>query len=101
MTTFIPDLPPSLQPRPPARRDQGRTASLEVVVPVHNEERVLSVSVRRLHAHLADQLPYPFRITIADNASTDGTLAVAHELADALPGVTVLHLDRKGRGLAL
>ena len=46
-------------------------------------------------------MPYPSRITIADNASTDGTLAVAETLAEELPDVDVIHLDEKGRGGAL
>ena len=54
---------------------------LDVVVPVYNEEADLGPCVRRLHAHLARTFPYPFRITVADNASTDGTLAVAAGLA--------------------
>ena len=45
--------------------------------------------------------PFPWRITVAANASTDETLATARRLADELPGVGVVHLDRKGRGLAL
>ncbi|MBU8860640.1 MULTISPECIES: dolichyl-phosphate beta-glucosyltransferase [unclassified Micromonospora] len=57
--------------------------------------------VRRLHAHLTAQFPYPFRITVADNASVDGTPAVARVLADELPEVGVLRLDEKGRGRAL
>jgi len=57
--------------------------------------------VRRLHAHLSGTFPYPFRITIADNASTDGTLAVAGALAAELPGVEAFHLAAKGRGRAL
>src|SRR5205814_1443308 len=51
--------------------------------------------------HLSATFPYPFRITVADNASTDGTLAVARRLAAELPRVGVLHLDAKGRGRAL
>src|SRR5256714_6305238 len=74
---------------------------LDVVVPVHNEEVDLEPGVRRLYAYLTDTFPYPFRITVADNASTDGTLAVAERLAAELPGVGVLHLDAKGRGRAL
>src|SRR6185437_1654942 len=58
-------------------------------------------SVRRLHRYLEDSFPYAAQITIADNASTDSTLAVAHDLADELPGVQVLHLQQKGRGRAL
>jgi len=74
---------------------------LDVVVPVFNEEADLPGCVRRLHAFLASSLPYPARITIADNASTDATLAVASALAADLPGVAVVHLDAKGRGRAL
>ncbi|WP_406044337.1 glycosyltransferase family 2 protein [Micromonospora sp. NBC_00898] len=77
------------------------TAVLDVVVPVHNEEADLGPCVRRLHAHLTAHFPYPFRITVADNASVDGTLAVAEALAGELPEVGVLHLDAKGRGRAL
>ncbi|GAB3864522.1 hypothetical protein GCM10027610_113010 [Dactylosporangium cerinum] len=82
-------------------RSSAATAVLDVVVPVYNEERDLDTCVRRLHAHLTATFPYPFRITVADNASTDGTLAVAAGLARDLTGVEVLHLTEKGRGRAL
>jgi glycosyltransferase involved in cell wall biosynthesis len=74
---------------------------VEVVVPVYNEEATLDRSIRRLHAFLAKSFPFSWRIVIADNASTDGTLKIARRLADYFPGVEVLHLERKGRGLAL
>jgi putative flippase GtrA len=74
---------------------------LDIVIPVYNEERDLAGSVRRLHRYLASEVPYPSRITIADNASTDSTLAVAQELAAGLADVEVVHLDKKGRGGAL
>jgi len=74
---------------------------LDVVIPVYNEEDDLPSSVRRLHEFLSTEVPYRSRITIADNASTDRTLAVAHELADELSDVGVIHLDAKGRGGAL
>ncbi|MET7968967.1 glycosyltransferase [Micromonospora sp. NPDC005305] len=90
------------EPRAAVRaRPTEPTAVLDVVVPVHNEEADLGPCVRRLHAHLSAQFPYPFRITVADNASVDGTLAVAEALAAELPEVGVLHLDDKGRGRAL
>jgi putative flippase GtrA len=82
-------------------RTETVTTVLEVVVPVHNEELDLEPCLRRLHAHLSQRLPYSFRITVADNASTDSTLAVAHRLAAELDGIAVLHLDAKGRGRAL
>ncbi len=77
------------------------TTVLDVVVPVHEEEAVLAASVHRLHAHLVATFPYPFRITIADNASTDRTWQVATHLVDTLPGVAAVHLEEKGRGRAL
>jgi glycosyltransferase involved in cell wall biosynthesis len=40
-------------------------------------------------------------VVIADNASTDGTLALARRLSYELPGVEVVHLAEKGRGRAL
>lgn len=82
-------------------RPAAAGAVLDVVIPVHNEEVDLGPCVRRLHSHLSEHFPYPFRITIADNASVDDTLAVAEGLAGELPGVEVLHLEAKGRGRAL
>ncbi|MEU8217703.1 glycosyltransferase [Micromonospora taraxaci] len=82
-------------------RPSAASAVLDVVIPVYNEETDLGPCVRRLHAHLTEHFPYPFRITIADNASVDDTPALADRLATELPGVDVLHLEAKGRGRAL
>ncbi|MDL9936884.1 bifunctional glycosyltransferase family 2/GtrA family protein [Gordonia sp. ABSL1-1] len=74
---------------------------LDIVVPVYNEQADIADSVRRLHAHLRTHVPYAARITVADNASTDDTLAIATELATEIDGLRVMHLDEKGRGRAL
>jgi putative flippase GtrA len=74
---------------------------VDVVIPVYNEQAVLPASIGRLHEYLAARFPFTWRITIADNASTDATWAVACQLAQDLPGVRALHLDAKGRGRAL
>jgi glycosyltransferase involved in cell wall biosynthesis len=84
--------------RPPAA---SRERLIEIVVPVYNEEKILERSIRRLHSHLTDHLPFRFVITIADNASTDGTYPVAERLDTEFPQVRAVHLDRKGRGYAL
>ncbi|GJF29415.1 glycosyl transferase [Kitasatospora sp. NE20-6] len=81
--------------------DKVRTSLVEVVVPVYNEEHTVERCVRRLHAYLDETFPYPYRITIADNASTDATWQVATALATEIPQVTAVHLDLKGRGRAL
>ena len=79
----------------------ARPPVLDVVVPVFNEENDLEEAVRRLHRYLIQHVPFSFRITVADNASTDGTAAIADRLATTVPGVAVVHLPAKGRGGAL
>ncbi|MFD3696636.1 glycosyltransferase [Streptomyces sp. NPDC058646] len=74
---------------------------LDVVIPVFNEEKDLGPCVRRLHGHLSRTFPYPFRITVADNASTDRTPEIAAGLAATLDGVRSTRLEEKGRGRAL
>ena len=74
---------------------------LDVVVPVHNEQHTLRACVTRLHEHLVQTFPYPFRITVADNASTDATWQVACALAAEYPAVAPVRLQEKGRGRAL
>ncbi|MEU9883983.1 bifunctional glycosyltransferase family 2/GtrA family protein [Sphaerisporangium sp. NPDC051011] len=90
--------PPETRPASPPH---ARGRLVEVVVPVYNERRALAGSVRHLHDYLSGTFPYGFRITIADNASTDGTGAIAEALARDLPGVRAVRLDEKGRGRAL
>jgi glycosyltransferase involved in cell wall biosynthesis len=75
--------------------------AVEIVIPVYNEERTLAASVRKLHRYMRREFTFVFRLTIADNASVDGTLAKAQALAEELSEVEVLHLDQKGRGRAL
>lgn len=76
-------------------------ASVDVVIPVYNEEHVLERSVDTLRSYLGEHLPYRWRVVVADNASTDGTLTVAQGLAARHEDVEVLHLPEKGRGRAL
>jgi putative flippase GtrA len=86
----------AVRPLPVVARPQ-----IEIVVPVHDEEATLALSVRRLHRFLTAQFPFTWRIVIADNASTDATAAVGERLARELPSVSFLRLERKGRGRAL
>lgn len=79
----------------------GTRTTLDIVVPVYNEELDLARSVARLHDYLTAQVPMSFRITIADNASTDGTATIADRLAEQFPQVRAVHLTQKGRGRAL
>ena len=77
------------------------TNALDIVIPVYNEEAELRRAVIRLHDYLTTSVPLSFRITIADNASTDGTAGIADELAFEFDNVRAGHLPEKGRGRAL
>ncbi|MCU1529337.1 MAG: glycosyl transferase [Frondihabitans sp.] len=74
---------------------------LDIVVPALNEQETLEASIGALHDFLTRSVRETWRITIADNASTDNTPALADGLADRLPEVDVVHLAEKGRGRAL
>jgi glycosyltransferase involved in cell wall biosynthesis len=91
---------PLLEQQPPVAEPADRPL-VEIVVPAHNEQRVLEGSIRRLHGYLAASFPFPYRITIADNASTDATWLLAKRLGEALPRVRAVHVAQKGRGRAL
>ncbi|MFQ5473814.1 MAG: dolichyl-phosphate beta-glucosyltransferase [Dehalococcoidia bacterium] len=78
-------------------------ASVEVVVPVYNEQRALPESIPTLLDFLAsDAFPYEWRILIADNASIDNTPEVGRGLEEQYPGqIKYVRIERKGRGFAL
>jgi len=97
------DPPDRFRSRPDAAalaRSRG-VPVLDIVVPVYNEQADLFDSVQRLHRYLSQHVPFPSRITIADNASTDETPRIAARLADELADVRVVGLEQKGRGRAL
>lgn len=75
--------------------------AIDVAVPVFNEQAILESSIRTLHEYLSTRIDLQWRITIADNASTDDTADIADRLAASLTGVVAVHLGEKGRGRAL
>ena len=96
------EAPKPLAPVRVGDRRPRYSCDVEVVIPVYNERAALEASVRRLHTFLAHGwFPFSWRITIADNASIDDTLALARRLSRELDRVEVIHLPAKGRGRAL
>lgn len=75
--------------------------SVDVMVPVYNEEVALPRSVSILRESLGSSLRHSWQIVIVDNGSVDGTLGVAEGLSSQYPDVSFIHLDQKGRGRAL
>ncbi|MFC4010689.1 glycosyltransferase [Nonomuraea purpurea] len=78
-----------------------RLASVDIVIPVLNEERALPGCVSTLADFLRAGFPLPWRITIVDNGSTDATWPVANALAAEFERVHARRIDVRGRGAAL
>jgi len=80
-----------------------RVTTIDVVVPVYNEEHALPDSIPTLQTFLeSDRFPYDWTIIIGDNASIDGTPAVGRKLeAESEGKVKYVRIERKGRGYAL
>lgn len=76
--------------------------SVEVVIPIYNEEEELEKNVKKLNSFLKKNLSsYRWHITVADNASTDNSFKIAKKLSRFLPNVGSVHLGQKGRGRAV
>lgn len=76
--------------------------SLNIVIPVYNEEEDLAKGVVTLHDYLRLHLTdFAWEITIVDNASTDRTADIAKNLAKTYAHVSAERLSKKGRGRAV
>ena len=76
------------------------TTTVDLVVPVYNEEASLAASIETLLA-VEPARGTEVTIIIADNASTDETPIIAATLAATHPQVEYVRLEQKGRGRAL
>lgn len=75
--------------------------TLDVALPVLNEEQSLERNVRRLIAELGSGYPYEWTVSIVDNGSMDASWEVADRIARTVPNVRALRLEERGRGRAL
>lgn len=76
--------------------------SVEIVIPVYNEEKELEENITSLYQFCDGRLKqYNWHITIADNSSTDNTPIIGATLAKKLPQLSLFRLEQKGRGRAV
>lgn len=77
-------------------------SSVDIVIPVLNEEDQLEYSVLALRDFLIASCPYRWRIVVADNGSRDRTPQICQDLKARFPGqVDFERLEMRGRGRAL
>ncbi len=76
--------------------------TVEVTVPVYNEEEELEKNILTLHSFCNKYLKkYDWHITIADNASNDNTPIIAANISNKYPHISLYRLEQKGRGRAI
>ncbi len=76
--------------------------TLEITVPVYNEEVELEKHILKLYEFCKESLTeYDWHITIADNASSDNTPIIGANLNKRYPEISLFRLEEKGRGRAV
>jgi len=75
--------------------------TVDIVIPVLNEEVALPVCIEKLIAFTSDYPERDWRIVVADNGSTDRTTDIAIELSERHSNISLSRLEQRGRGRAL
>lgn len=73
---------------------------VSIVIPVYNEEAILQAAIVDLRENLK-ALPWSYEIIVAENGSTDRTIAIAQALADKYDEVRHFSVGEPNYGLAL
>lgn len=76
--------------------------TVEITVPVYNEEKELEKNIEILYKFCEKNLSkYNWHISIADNASLDNTPVISALLSKKYPHISLFRLEQKGRGRAV
>ncbi len=83
--------------------DETRPVDVTIVIPIYNEEGILSASVADLTEKLASDPRWSstYEIILSENGSTDETVAKAKELQSRHPELRLLHSNEPNYGLAM
>ena len=71
------------------------------MVPTLNESENIADFLAAVRHTLDQALPGRYEVIVVDDDSADRTWEIAEHLQAAMPHVSALHLDEKGRGCAL
>ena len=76
--------------------------SVSIIIPAYNEEKRLPETLRRISTYLDSTLWIFYELIVVDDGSTDGTLRVARELAEARANVRVVsNPGNRGKGYSV
>jgi dolichyl-phosphate beta-glucosyltransferase len=83
----------------PAKRTASRAPELSVVIPAFNEEKRLGPTLKRMRAYLQKRSA---EVLVADDGSTDGTVALVLAMAKGWPALKLVRLgSNQGKGAAV
>jgi glycosyltransferase involved in cell wall biosynthesis len=74
--------------------------NLSIVIPVYNEEGLLSTSINDLIKRM-EKIPVVYEIIISENGSRDRTKEIAKELSETKRNVRTIHSEEPNYGKAL
>ena len=77
------------------------SATIDIVIPVLNEESALPHCVAKLLAFIEQHHEWKWGVVIADNGSVDRTPEIAAQLSEKYDELSVSRLEERGRGRAL
>lgn len=79
---------------------QATTPRVSIIIPVYNEEAILQTAVVDLIDRLG-AFDWPYELVLAENGSSDRTVAIGEELSARFPEVSIRSLGAPNYGEAL
>ena len=79
---------------------KNMSPEISIVIPIHNEEGILTAAVHDLLARMPP-LGRTFELILAENGSTDRTIEIASQLSNDHPEVSTFSAPQPDYGLAL
>jgi len=73
---------------------------LSIIIPAYNEERRLPDTLQKI-VHFLLRQNYTYEVVVVENGSTDRTLDLARMFEQDYPFIRTMHLDGRGKGLAV
>ena len=73
---------------------------LSIIIPAHNEAARLPIALDQVLGFIQQQ-SYSCEVIVVENGSLDNTLQVGEAYARQHPNLRVIHLDERGKGLAV
>ncbi len=73
---------------------------LSIIIPAYNEEVRLPDTLEQVTTFINSQA-YPAEVLVVENGSQDRTLEIARDFSQRFPYVKALHVEGRGKGLAV